>query len=236
MLDLRPGSISAFTRAAYLRELFGLYPGAVELMNAAFQRTPSREVENRAWILTHLAHLETLRENLDSAERLVSHALQVFPDYHYALGQLAQIRIAQGKYEQAVETQRRRFDSAPHPENLYALADALKRAQRLEEAEDAFRRFELLARKEMDNADNANRELIFFYADHANNPSEALRIARLEFDRRKDVYTRDAYAWALFVNGKSSEARMQIQEALAVGVRDPKVLAHAAKIGDSRKE
>jgi tetratricopeptide (TPR) repeat protein len=60
MLDLRPGNIPAFTRAAYLRELFGDIEGAIELMTAAYQRTPSAESEDRAWILTQLGHLELI--------------------------------------------------------------------------------------------------------------------------------------------------------------------------------
>jgi Flp pilus assembly protein TadD len=72
--------------------------------------------------------------------------------------------------------------------------------------------------------------LIFYYADHAHQPAKALDVARGEFARRHDVYTLDAYAWALHVNGQDAEARAQIDVALKVGIRDAKMLRHAGEI------
>ena len=85
MLDLRPGNVPALTRAAYLRELFGDVEGAIELMQLAYNRTPQTEVEDRAWIATQLAHLEFARGRRDVALKLTQHALEIFPEYHYAL-------------------------------------------------------------------------------------------------------------------------------------------------------
>jgi hypothetical protein len=102
------------------------------------------------------------------------------------------------------------------------------------DAAAAFAQFEAKARAEMTLADNANRELIYYYADHAKRPAEALRIAEQEMARRHDVYTRAAYAWALHVNGRDAEARKQIDEALAVGVKDPLIVEHAKAIRRQR--
>ena len=54
-----------------------------------------------------------------------------------------------------------------------------------------------------------------------------LEVARREIARRKDVFTLDCYAWALAANGQYQEANTQIQKALQVGVKDPKILLHA---------
>ena len=51
-----------------------------------------------------------------------------------------------------------------------------------------------------------------------------------EYAWRRDVYTLDAYAWALHVNGQDAEARKQIETALAVGIRDSRIFAHAGEI------
>ncbi len=130
MLDLRPGNIPAFTRAAYLRELFGDIEGAVELMTAAYQRTPSAETEDRAWILTQLGHLELMRGRTENAERLQEEALAIFPNYHYALANLAKVRSTQKRYAEAADLLKRRYAAAPHPENLFSLAEELERAGR----------------------------------------------------------------------------------------------------------
>ena len=229
MLDLRPGNIPAFTRAAYLRELFGDIEGSIELMSAAYQRTPTTEVEDRAWTLTQLGHLEFMAGRTDNAERLLKEALTLFPNYHYALANLAKIRSGQKKHAEAVSLLKQRYDAAPHAENLYAYAQELERAGRLQEARTAFAEFEQRALLESQRWDNANRELIFYYADHSR-PKDALRIAQMEVDRRQDVYTLDAYAWALHKNHKDREASDYMKRALAVGLKDPEVLARAAII------
>lgn len=157
-------------------------------------------------------------------------ALNLFPDYHYALAALARVRTAQGQHAAAVELLRQRYDQAPHPENQYALAVALKRAGHLREAQQAFSRFEKAARAESQNADNANHELVLDYVDHAHEPRKALRVAERELARRQDVFTIDGYAWALHANKNREEARRHIEMALAIGSQDPDILAHAKAI------
>jgi tetratricopeptide (TPR) repeat protein len=230
MLDLRPGNLPALTRAAYLRELFGDVTGALMLMNDALGSVPPAETEDRAWVLTQIAHLEAQAGRYEQAERALQKALASFPGYHYALGQLARVRGAQGRWAEAVELFQQRQQGADHPENLYELAEALQKAGRKKEAQAAFARFEAGASRERAGTDNANRELIFYYVDHARRPAEALRLAEAEVARRKDVYTRAAYAWALRANGRHSEAKKEMEAALAVGIRDPHLLRQAAAI------
>ncbi len=230
MLDMRPGNIPALTRAAYLRELFGDIEGAIDLMRAAYERSAPAEVEDRAWMLTQLAHLELMAGRIGPAELLVAEAIGLVPDYHYALAQLARLRSAQGRHADAVALLARRYEGAPHPENLYAVAEALDGAGRKEKARAAYAEFEAQALRESRGWDNANRELIFYYADRAQKPVEALKIALMEVARRQDVYTLDAYAWALHVNGRPADALQQMDRVLAVGLRDPEVLSRAAAI------
>jgi tetratricopeptide (TPR) repeat protein len=231
MLDLRPGNIPAFTRAAYLRELFGDVEGAMELMTKAYDRTPPAEAEDRAWLLTQVAHLARLAGNTAEAERLLLEAFKLFPRYHYALAQLAKIRTSESRHAEAALLLQQRYDAAPHPENLYDLARALGAAGRTAEAKTAFATFEQQARAESEKWDNANRELTFYYLDVVRRTDEGLRIAARELARRQDVYTLDAYAWALHANRRTAEAREAMRRALDVGVADPEVRAHAKAMG-----
>jgi tetratricopeptide (TPR) repeat protein len=233
MLDLRPGNVPALTRAAYLRELFGDLEGALELMAAAYQQTPPLEVEDRAWILTQTAHLHLTADRRHEAETTLRQALTLFPGYHYALAQMARVRTSQGRHAEAADLLRQRYQAAPHPENLYDLAEALSRAGLRLEARAAYRDFERKARAEMERADNANRELVYYYADHAR-AQAALALARDEVARRRDVQTLAAYAWALHANGRLAEAHKEMQAALAVGTRDPELRRRAAVIARGR--
>jgi len=230
MLDLKPGNMPGLTRAAYLRELFGDIEGSLDLMNMAYQSTPPTEVEDGAWIVTQMAHLNLTTGKLTEADKLSQQALVMFPGYHYALGNLAKVRIEQKRYDDAVELLRQRFQAAPHAENLFDLAQALQLAGRAEEAKQAFVQFEQRSLLETNRADNSNHELIFYYADYASQPAKALEVARREYARRHDVFTLDCYAWALHVNGQNEEALKQIDTALAVGIRDAKIFRHAREI------
>jgi len=230
MLDLKPGNMPGLTRAAYLRELFGDIDGSMDLMNMAYQSTPPSEVEDAAWIVTQMAHLDLSIGKLDEAEKLTQQALRMFPGYHYALGNLAKVRIQQNRYDEAVELLRQRYQAAPHAENLFDLARALQWAGHRKEAQTAFAEFEQKSLLETDRADNSNHELIFYYADYAKQPAKALEVAQREYARRHDVFTMDCYAWALHLNNRNQEAMSQITAALAVGIRDAQLFRHAGEI------
>jgi len=201
MLDLRPGNVPGLTRAAYLRELFGDLAGALELMASAYQQTPPSEVEDRAWILTQIGHLQLTARRPAEAEAVLQQAMAQFPGYHYALGQMAHVRTAQGRHKEAVDLLRQRYQAAPHPENLYDLAEALGRAGRPADARAAYAEFEQKARAEMEGADNANRELVYYCADHTSRTAEAQKemqaalavgVPDPELRRRADLIARAA--------------------------------------------
>lgn len=235
MLDLRAGNVPGLTRAAYQRELHGNLPGAIDLMQMAYDSTSSGETEDRAWLLTQMAHLSFIGGDLDKAESYAMRALKLFADYHYALGTLAQVRIAEKRYDDAVVLLSKRYEHAPHAENLYALAEALELAGRIDEARKDFAEFERKSLAETSLADNSNHELIAYYIDHAHQPAKALEIAKRELARRRDVFTLDCYAWALAANGDYPAANSQIRRALEVGVKDPKILSHAQSIAGHLK-
>jgi len=230
MLNLRPGNRPALIRTARLRELFGDAEGAYEAIDLAYQSTPPTEMEERAAILTEMGHLRFSSGNLDAAEKLLQQALTASPNYPDALARLAQVRMAQKRYGDAVVLLQQRYQLVSRPGNLCELAEALQLAGRESEVKKAFAEFEAQALLESGKKDNSNRELIFYYADHAHRPTQALKLAEQEYGWRHDVYTLDAYAWALHVNGQDAQARKQIETALAVGIRDAKLFLHAGVI------
>ena len=103
-------------------------------MQAAYDSTPYSEMEDRAWLLTQIAHLNLLSGNVTGAENHATGALGLFPNYHYALGTLAQIRIVQKRYDDAVALLEQRYAAAPHAENEFALGQALALAGRQADA------------------------------------------------------------------------------------------------------
>jgi Flp pilus assembly protein TadD len=106
----------------------------------------------------------------------------------------------------------------------------LQLAGRDGEAKKTFAEFETKSLAESAQKENSNHDLIFYYADQSHQPVKALDVAKRQYAWRHDVYTLDAYAWALHVSGQDAEARKQIETALAVGIRDSKLFTHAGEI------
>ncbi len=50
------------------------------------------------------------------------------------------------------------------------------------------------------------------------------------------MHTLEAYAWALHKAGRAEEARREMEAALEVGVRDPKIFYHAGAIAAGQKD
>ena len=69
--------------------------------------------------------------------------------------------------------------------------------------------------------------MINFWLDHDQNLVEALRLAATEYESRKDLFTCDSLAWALFKNGRVAEAKKVIKEALRTGSKDQRINDHA---------
>ena len=234
MMDLRPGNTPAYLCGAALREDWGDTDGSIDWLGKALQETPPLETEEEAWILTRMAALNRAIGKSEAADSLLQQALKVFPDYYLSLEELARVRMAQQRYSEAVELIERRNRAFPSPQSRYIMAEALERAGQAEKARTAFAQFEQEARSRIEQADNANRELVIYDADRAHQPAEALRIARLEMGRRHDVWTLDAYAWALHANGQDAEARVQIEKAVAIGTREAALFYHAGEIAAAR--
>ena len=230
MLDLRSTSILSLTRAASLREVFGDVEGALNLMQDIYPRIAPHDAEARAWHLTQMASLLAGARKTAAAEGAALAALALVPEYPHALGQLARVRLSQGRFSEAVTLELKRAQLVSHPENNNALAKALSAAGRVKEARLAFGEFEREALKRTHDADNANRELVYYYVDYARKPAQALTVAVREIERRRDVRTLEAYAWALYANGKRTEARQVLETAIAGGICNVNLVARAVAI------
>jgi tetratricopeptide (TPR) repeat protein len=156
--------------------------------------------------------------------------MRLFPDSQLAAGVLAQVRIAEGSYPEAVRLLEARYRRVPSAENLYEWAEALSSSGQAQEAAFQFGVFEKQARADLLRHKSGVLQLISYYSDRKPDPPEALSLASSEAAERHDSPTVAAYAWALYRNGRYSDAKLQMEKALAVGVRNPVYFCHAALI------
>ncbi len=231
MLNLQPGNRPALLNAAWLREVFGDLPGSLELLNLAFQSTSTTEAHARAAILVNMAHVRLLSGHADEAAHFLDEALTLVPNDVSAWAEKARVELVRKNYEGAIELMRRVNEAAPSASASYGLGFALQASGKPEDARKAFAEFLSRSSAQPWPPEHWSRDLILYYAGPGKDAAKAVALARDQAAERQDVYTLDAYAWALHVNGDESGARAQMDKALAVGVADPEVLAHSAAIG-----
>ena len=238
MINMRPNNIAGLLQGAQLRVLYGDAPGALEFLNQAFGETPQIEPEEQAWIANRIATVELGAGQLDAAAQALARAEELFPHSPVTIANLARLRLAQHKPADAIALLEPRLaqQQAAHispTETLDLLAQAQQQAG-MPGASATFARFQQSAASESALPANQNIALILYDAGLPGlspaNAAAALSLAEREISSRHDVDTLDAYAWALYANGKYGEADAQVQKALAVGIRSAQIEEHAGEI------
>jgi tetratricopeptide (TPR) repeat protein len=226
------GPQGADSRLAYLTFLKGDSRGAITGMQRAVALVSSASPlgEPTAWARAQLGELNFQVGDLVAAERAYTGALSASPGYHRAQAGLARVRAAQGRDREAVELYQKALAVIPLPEYAAALGDLHAHAGRTADANRQWALVEYIGRLSALNQVVYNRELALFYADHGRHLPEALDLARRELDVRRDVYTWDVLAWALYQNGRAGEAATAMASALRLGTRDARLLFHAGMI------
>ena len=74
------------------------------------------------------------------------------------------------------------------------------------------------------------RTLSLFLSTKNRDPDRALALAEAEKKVRGDLYTDDAYAWALHRKGRDADARVAIDRALSHGTKDALLFFHSGAI------
>jgi tetratricopeptide (TPR) repeat protein len=239
---LAPAGMTISPRAAYARDsrlayldfVQGDTRGAILLMTAAVAEGSEASIptENQAWLYYELGEFQAQAGDAADANAAYLTALKVHPGDYRALAGLARLRANHGRYDEAITLYRKAIAVVPMPMFVAELGDLYQKAGRLDEAKKEYDLVEYIGRLGKVNQVLHNRDLALFYADHDIKLSEALELAHKEFEVRRDIYTWDALAWALYKNGKFVEAESASDEALKYGTRDALLLFHAGTIAD----
>ena len=164
-------------------------------------------------------------------------ALAMEPRSHLARWGLARVAAADGDLDEAITQLSSAIDIVPLPDFLARRADLYRMRAATGDAKlEANDRKTVLAIAQLSGeaATVYDRALALYLAGTGDDPVRALALAEAEIEIRKDVYGYDALAWALLANDRPEEAQTAIDNALAFGTRDAKVLYHAGMIAAAR--
>jgi tetratricopeptide (TPR) repeat protein len=237
MLGLKE-SLASYSRMSGLKSLKGDRAGAVADLKKAIELGIEQDQpgESIAWAQWQLGMEHFALGRLQDAEKEITAALKYQPNYHRALAGIAQVRAAQGKYEEAVDLYQKTLAAIPFPEYAAALGDVYQKLKRQTEAQKQYDLVQYIGKLSALNQALYNRELAYFYCDHDLKLAEALVLAQNEIKIRQDIQGYDLLAWSLYKNGQSEEAKTAMGEALKLGSQDAKLFFHAGMIDKSLGE
>jgi tetratricopeptide (TPR) repeat protein len=217
-------------REARLAELKGNPDRAVVLLRDAAdaERAAQSFKEPLAWYSMRLGEVLLSQGRLDEAARYLDIALKDHPTFPAALMLLGRVRVAQGRDDEASELFSRALRVTPDIPTIIAAADLHARRGETVPAKVFYDEVEKLDQNPL-----ASRDLVLYYCDHDRKLPHALELAQREAAARKDIYTADTLAWALFKNGQLLEAEKATTDALRLGTHDALLLYHAGVIAQS---
>ena len=241
MLSIRP-DIRSYSRASYLREIYGDYPGAIDAMKMAVEAGMPGD-EGTEWTRVQLGHLYENTGDMQSAAMHYTIALQNRPGYAYALAGLARISTAQKDYKKAVQYYQQADSSVTDFSIKEALADVYTLMGKKTEATALENKVIQDMTKEAQTANDdqnighyVDKELAYAYLK-INDVDNAEKHALLEYNRRPDnIDVNECVAWVYYNKGDYTKAVTYINNALKTNCKNPTLLCHAgliyAKAGD----
>jgi len=232
MVNLQ-GGLMSYNRIAWFRYVTGDVEGALEMMHRAV-RNGRPGTEHTAWVLMELGHLYWRVGKWDEAEQGYRASLATFGRMHGAWWGLAQVAAARGRMHEAVECAKKAQAMAPLVEYSGLLADLYVALGRSADAARELELVDLQAKMEAASGQKGNRAVALIYANHGRRLQEAVEVAEADLAVRKDVFTWDAYAWALLKAGRVDEAEKASREAMRMGTPDALIYFHASKVAEAK--
>jgi tetratricopeptide (TPR) repeat protein len=225
MIDLKP-DLPSYSRASHLQWMRGDTEHAKQTVKNALDagRAAKRDPEPGAWVLVQAAMIFWHEGDYEGAGAGFDKALERIVEYPPALVGKGRVAMANGDSKNAADYFARAYATSPLPETAWLLGDAKKAAG---DAEGAARSY---ANVEKDGRRSDPRTLSLFLSTNNQDAGDALALAREEYAKRKDVYTEDALAWALYRAGKLDEAKASIARARRLGTPDARLVYHDGAI------
>jgi tetratricopeptide (TPR) repeat protein len=192
--------------------------------------------DDAAFYRYQLGELLRATGDLDGALAAYESALNALPGYTAATFGLALTREGQGRRSEAIALLEAATAIQPTPEAVAALGDLYLLAGNTAAANRQFALVERIGEVAHATGSVYDRQLVLFAADHGGDMARAVDRARTELALRPDIYAWDALAWALYQDGRLSEAAEAADNALLLGTPDPRLAYHAGMIAAARGE
>jgi tetratricopeptide (TPR) repeat protein len=243
MISIRPDNRS-YSRIAYLREIHGDIPGAIEAMKMAVGSGAPGD-ENTEWCRVQLGKLFEKTGKISEAKMHYTISADSRQNYPYALAGLARIAAEEKDYAKSLGLYVQADSLIPDHTfkegiaEIYNLTRQPEKAKKV--AEEILNHMKNVSSSiENKNAgQNEDHEMAHAYLG-VNNYEKALQFALQEYNRRpENIEVNETVAIVYYAKGEYAKALPYIEAALKTNCKDPELLCHAgliyAKTGDKAK-
>jgi tetratricopeptide (TPR) repeat protein len=229
MQALKP-SLESYSRASYLREIYGDYPGAIEAMKMAVQAgLPGSEPQ--CWSKKTLAHLYEKTGQWKEAEAQYREILAMRPSYAFALEGLAKVARQNKNYAEALQLLEQASAIMPEFSFQEEIATIYELQGNKEAAMDKYKEVIKMLTEDEASGHTVALEMCRVYAK-AGMHDKALGYAQQEYvSRPLNIDVNSAMAWASYHNNEKEKAAAYMKAALKTGSKDPELRERAAMIG-----
>lgn len=229
MQALKP-SLESYSRASYLREIHGDYPGAIEAMKMAVQAgLPGSEPH--CWSKKTLADLYEKTGQWKEAEMQYREILAMRPSYAFALEGLARIAKEKKEYPEALRLLEQASAIMPEFSFQEEMAEIYELQGNKKAAGEKYDEVIAMLKEDEVSGHTVALEMCRLYIK-AGQPGKAMEYAQKEYAARPlNIDVNSALAWVCYKNGEVAKAQEYLKAALRTGSKDPELRERAAVIG-----
>jgi tetratricopeptide (TPR) repeat protein len=228
MVGMRP-DLSSYARISHARELLGDVPGAISAMKLAVDAALGQG-EAEAWTHVQLSKTYFSVGKYRAAAAQDRRALQVFPEYAYALDMLARSEAALGNDLAAIAFEQKAVNRIPLPQYVSTLGDLYRVTGHAQQARRQYALIGVIEKLLVANGVQTDLETALFDVDHGVRLQASLALARQAQRERPSIDGDDVLAWALARTGHCAEAQRYSKHALRLGTRDALKMFHRGMI------
>ena len=231
MQALKP-SLESYSRASYLREIYGDFEGSISAMKLAVEAGMPGS-EPFCWSKKTLGHLYESTGELEKAQQQYDDILVVRPSYAFAYGGKATILKEKKQYDKALEMLDKAAKIMPEFSFHEEMAEIYDLQGNHEKALNKYEEVALMLDEDAKSGHAVDLELCKLYTK-AGKMDLALKHGLIEYKKRpRNIDVNHAMAVVAFKSNDFKKAKEYISVAMSTGSKDPELLMNAGKIDRS---
>ncbi len=228
MQALKP-SLESYSRASYLREIYGDYPGSIQAMKMAVDAgLPGSEPQS--WSRSTLAYLYEKTGDLDRAEGEYRTILEMRPSYAFAMRGLARVSALRNEPDTAMRLLKQAADIMPEFSFYEEMGDIQAARGDKAAADKTYREVITMLGEDAASGHTVNLELCRVFTKMGALDSAAVYGMKEYAVRPQNIDVNNALAWIAHKRGDAAKAAEHLAVALRTGSKDPELLWRASEI------